>query len=63
MWIVIPDDVPHRRIAHGLFFDEDHATLYGNDTFGTDTFEAISLTKYLDELSVEFTDVHEDDTI
>jgi hypothetical protein len=63
MWVIVPDEAPHRRVAHGLFFDESMAVLYGNDTFGVDEFEAMSLSDYLEELAVEFTDVHKDDTI
>jgi len=63
MWIIIPDDEPNRRVIHGLFFDEAHAILYGNDAFGPDRFEAIALTAYFQGQTIEFTDVHKDDTI
>ena len=59
MYVVIPDEIPHRRIAHGIFFDEDIAVTYGNYTFGEDKYEAITVASYLHELSVEFTDVHD----
>ena len=63
MWVVIPDDESNRRVIHGLFFDENIAMLYGNDTFGSDRFEALSLEDYLNEQIIKFTDVHKDDTI
>lgn len=58
MYVVIPDEVPNRKIAHGLFFDEKLATLYGNETFGKEQFEAISLESYFNELKIDFIDVH-----
>ena len=63
MWVIIPDDEPNRRVIHGLFFDERMAELYGNDTFGRDRFEAISLVDYLNGQTIDFNDVHKDDTI
>ena len=63
MWVIVPDDEPNRRVIHGLFFDELTAELYGNTAFGPDKFEAISLVDYFNGQTIEFTDVHKDDTI
>lgn len=63
MWVIIPDDEPNRRVIHGLFFDELTAELYGNNAFGLDKFEAISLVDYFHGQTIEFNDVHKDDTI
>lgn len=63
MWVIVPDDEPNRRVIHGLFFDELTAELYGNDTLGHDRFEAISLVDYFNGQTIEFVDVHKDDTI
>ncbi len=63
MWVVIPDDEPNRRVIHGLFFDEMNAELYGLEAFGYNRFEAISLVDYFNGQTIEFVDVHKDDTI
>ncbi len=63
MWVIVPDDEPNRRVIHGLFFDELTAELYGNEAFGHDRFEAISLVNYFNGQTIEFVDVHKDDTI
>ncbi len=58
MYIVIPDDIPNRKVAYGVFFDEGMATSYGNNKFGAKKFEAIPLENYFNELKIDFVDVH-----